>query len=278
MRKMTLFIAGLFILTSCNTTFYQVYKVTPADNKVTKKNNGLVYEDANCIVTYNLWGENGDFSFTFYNKTNDPIYIHMGESFYINKDRAYNYYKDREFSSSRGSAVSSSQTNNISSTVFGLNYFGLPQATKAGKSKTVNVEGISTTSVTRKEELIITIPPKTYKVIDEYQINSLVYRDCDLFLYPSRNQIKTLNFNESNSPIVFSNSINYTVGESTEPIHFVNTFYVSEIGNYPESEITEKSRETICNQKLISPSLYIKDTGVDKFYIRYTKGSSRLTH
>lgn len=278
MRKMTLFIAGLFILTSCNTTFYQVYKVTPADNNVTKKNNGLVYEDANCVVNYNLWGENGDFSFTFYNKTNEPIYIHMDESFYINNGRAFNYYKDREFSSSRGSAVSSSQTSSVSSSVLGFNFFGLPQANKVGKSKTVNVEGLSSSSVSRKEELIITIPPKTYKRIDEYKINSLVYRDCDLFLYPTRNQIKTLNFNENNSPIVFSNRINYVVGESDTPIHFENTFYISEVSNYPENEITEKSRDAICDQKLTNPKLYIKNTGADKFYVKYSKSTGNLKH
>lgn len=46
-------------LTSCRTTFYQVYRAVPSDKSMMANKDALVYEDENCEVTYNLWSYRG---------------------------------------------------------------------------------------------------------------------------------------------------------------------------------------------------------------------------
>ena len=94
-------------------------------------------------------------------------------------------------------------------------------------------------STSYNEEKIVCIPSKTSKRITEYCINESLYRDCDLFKYPTKNQINSKSFSQFDSPIIFSNRIAYTIGLSDELIKLENEFYISEITNYPEGEIIE---------------------------------------
>jgi len=54
-----LIVLSVFTLSSCRTTFYQVYRATPT-NRSMANNDELVYEDNNCEVTYNLWSHGGN--------------------------------------------------------------------------------------------------------------------------------------------------------------------------------------------------------------------------
>ncbi len=60
--------------------------------------NSLIYEDDNCIVSYNLWAERGDIGFRCYNKTNSNIYVNLEESFFILNGIAHDYFKNRVYS------------------------------------------------------------------------------------------------------------------------------------------------------------------------------------
>jgi len=92
MKKLfTFFAVALFTLlltSSCSSsyTFYQVYKVSPANNikKTRTDNGGIVYSDANCEIGYSFWSLNGDVSFVFENKTDSVIYIDLKSTFFIN--------------------------------------------------------------------------------------------------------------------------------------------------------------------------------------------------
>src|SRR5690554_7809005 len=83
------------LLSSCTTTFYQVYKAKPIDN-LTTSDSSLVYEDENCMVSYNLWDDGGNVGFKFYNKTDQDIFVNLEESFFIVNGVANDYYKDRK--------------------------------------------------------------------------------------------------------------------------------------------------------------------------------------
>jgi hypothetical protein len=82
--------------------------------------------------------------------------------------------------------------------------------------------------------------------------------DCNLIKYPSRKLIRTSKFSRSESPFIFSNRMTYTVGKSENPQIFENKFYVSEISNYPESEVIIEESEKFCGEKSSTKLIYFK--------------------
>lgn len=279
--KMNLiFIAVMAVLlTSCATTsFYQVYKAVPSDKLITKDNNYLIYEDENCEVSYNFWGLGGNIGFHFYNKTDKKIYLNLEESFFVLNGIAYDYFKNRIYTLSASSGGTTSKTSSKSKSVTQVNYLDLPQTNRIQTTTNVGLMTSSGYSISYNEEKVVSIPSKTSKIITEYNINESLYRDCDLFKYPTKKQVKSKSFSKTKSPIVFSNRISYTVEQSDKQVKFENEFYVSEISNYPESEILELKFDEFCSQKSTTKTKYFKNVSPDKFYIKYTKGTDTLKH
>jgi hypothetical protein len=268
-------------LTSCGTSkFYQIYQVDTI-SRLSNTNNSLVYEDENCKVLYDFWGQGGNAGFHFYNKTDKNIYINMEESFFICNGYAYNYYKNRVFTHSQSSSSNASASNTamFSSSNSIANIFGFFVSATAMGSATTKGKGFSSGSSTAYlEEKILCIPPKTTKIIAEYYITEALYRDCNLFKYPSKRQIKTSTFSESESPFLFSNRIAYTIGTSENLLRLENKFYVSNITNYPQGEVIGKKSETFCNEESYNPKEYFKDSSPDKFYIQYEKDKTSFKH
>lgn len=267
-----------FLLTSCSiTSFYQVYKATPSD-KLIIQDNSLVYEDDNCKVSYNLWGEGGNIGFCFFNKTDKNIYLNMEESFFVLNGISYNYYRNRVFTNSSTLGITTSKTAGVSKSVTGYNYLNLLQANRIEITSSAGLVTSSGYSTAYIEEKFICIPSKTSKIITEYSINESLIRDCDLFKYPSKKQIKTKSFSKKESPIVFSNRITYAIGRTDNIVKFENEFFVSEISNYPASEFLESKYDEYCGQKSSSKMMYFKDISPAKFYIRYIKGTDGWKH
>jgi len=265
-------------LTSCITSYYyQVYKAAPIEQTVLQEN-FLIYEDENCIVYYNFWAINGNIGFKFFNKTDQNIYLNLEESFFILNGIAKNYYQNRIFTSIESTGTSISQTGTISKATTGLNYLDLIQANLIAATAIVGASTSAGYSISYNEEKIICIPSKTSKVITEYAINEYLFRDCDLFKYPTKKEIKTKSFTKSNSPLVFSNRIVYMVGQSSNSVKFENEFYVTEISNYPESEMIELGYEEFCGEKGTLQTRYFKNISPDKFYIKYEKVEDGLEH
>ena len=94
--------------------------------------------------------------------------------------------------------------------------------------------------------------------------------------------MKTLTFTMINSPIVFSNKIEYKVGQTGKSIKFENKFFVSEITNYPKSEIIESKDAKNCGENNKSDynqkTDYFKNVTPDKFYTKYLWGFIELKH
>ncbi len=256
--KLVLFttIISLFFL-ACSAPYYQMYKAIPSD---TMKNmdNSLVYEDENCKISYNLWSDGGNIGFRFYNKTEQDIYLNLEQSFFILNGVAYDYYKNRVYSNSTYSSTSASAP--ISNTV------------RVGFASSLG------NSTSYAEKNIVCIPSKASKIITEYTINEIPYRDCDLLRFPKMRQISTETFNKDESPYVFSNRIAYNVGQSENLIKLENEFYISEISNYPESEFITIKYLEFCGQKSsIITKEFIKEAP-DSFYIQFLRGSETLLH
>ena len=268
---------SVLTLSSCRTTFYQVYRAVPSDRSMADKDS-LVYKDENCEVTYNLWSHGGNMGFGFFNKTKENIYLNLDECFFVRNDVANDYYLDREFTQTSNVGSKSSRKKGASVALTGLNFLGLIQTNQGVAEVSESLITSSGSSISVKEKKIITIPPGTLKFISEYNINESLYRDCDLLKYPRRKQVKTLHFMKEESPFVFSNRITYRVGESAEPVQFENEFYVSEITNYPKNEIVKEDYDEFCGEKSEEKYNFFKIKSPDRFYIMYLKNYQDTKH
>jgi hypothetical protein len=264
-------IIAVLILSSCTpAVYYQVYKATPVNN-VTLKDSVFYYEDENCKVLYNLWHESGNIGFTLYNKAEKNIYINLDECFFIVNGKAYDYYKDRVYISTKGSNVL--RTSEVA-TASDIGKFRDLDLVQKNSISYVNPVAVATGTAGSKlmfynEEKIICVPSHTSKTINEYSINDKLIRHCDLYCNPTSYAIRTISFTKSESPIVFSNRIEYRVGQLGNPTKLENEFYISEITNYPEVEMIEHRIDRFCGQREFTLTKYLKNSAYDKFYIKY---------
>lgn len=279
MNKKYLFFAILVVVlsTSCSKPFYQIYKASASD-KVVLKDKLLVYEDDNCKVLYNFWAEGGNIGFIFYNKTERNIYINLKESFFVLNGEAHNYYKNRVFVASKNLESSVFSGLIASKSITGLNYSDLIQTNNMSSSKSSGVKTSSGFSTSYTEEEIVIVPSKASKTISEYAINDMLFRDCYLYRYPTKNQIINKTFTKSDSPFVFSNRIQYRMDPEEKATLIENEFYIQKITNYPENEILELVQDEFCEQKSFTRTKYFKNVSADKFYIKYNKGQDKLKH
>jgi len=284
-KLILLLCTAVLLMSSCApAVYYQVYKVQPVNNL--SESNNLIYEDANCKVVYDFWGKGGNAGFLLYNKSDKNIYINMEESFFVRNGIAYDYYQDRTSlnSTSRSSEYSYSTTDTyaiisaIALTSALYNYQGYGQANSrfmettysSGASKSTAYSTTSSSGVNFREKNIICIPPKSAKIISEYSINESLYRDCNLFLYPTKKEIRTSSFSEENSPLVFSNRISYTIEGTDDIMKMEHKFYVSDISNYSHIDIIEEIVNKNCEDERSSYQKSFKGSSPYRFYIRYT--------
>ena len=282
--KTKIFLVSLIVVafsSSCSYRYYQVYKTKPSDD-IVMNNHQLIFENESCRISYDLWSEGGNIGFKFSNKTSENIYLNLEKSFFILNGIAHNYYKNREYENSTensspvaGFSLFSKLRNNQP-----LSNITIPTEI-SGKSMHNLVDSKGYNTITYIEEKIVCIPPQTSKIISEYQINLALYRDCDLYKYPTKKQITTKKFNAEDSPFEFRNLITYTIGELSNEIKIENNFHVSEITNYPEKEITLRKYSEFCGQKItyLDHRMRIfKFTSPDMFYIRYFKKGDGWVH
>jgi len=144
------------LLTACASsvsTFYQVFKAN--GDGLVKTGNSLVFEDENCIVSYNLWSEGGNIGFRFYNKTDQNIFLNLDECFLVFNGNAYNYFKNRTYAFSSGTGVEITSglggTTSVvgSNSVTGINYLSFLQtdAVSIGGTQSMYFSGSSNVSM-----------------------------------------------------------------------------------------------------------------------------------
>jgi len=276
-RKLLYTISTALLMTSCATTssFYQLYIVKPIEESITNTDE-LFFEDENCKISYNLWANGGNIGFNFYNKTDNNVYVKLKESNFILNGFAYDYFKNRTFTTSESKSTSVSNAATISAAVTGVNIYDNVQTNQIKRSSSSSASSSTDYAVSIKEDSLICIPPKTTKRISEYSINNALIRNCDLFKYPRKKEIKTKSYSAEKSPIVFSNRITYEINGNSKLVE--NEFFVSEITNYPESEFFESKYDEYCGQKSSYQTKYYKFYDIDKFYIKYNKGTDFWKH
>lgn len=265
-----LLLLGFVFLQACaSKTFYQLY-VTQS-NEANVKEDALTYENQDIEVVFNFWGNYGNSGFLIFNKTESNIYIDLKHSHLIVNQMAKTYFQNRNFTESSSSSYSTGNQYSFEHLIRS-NVSADGPIVKSTQSKTSLARGYA---VTYTEQDIICIPPQSGKLFDGFYLRESLYRDCDLFRYPSPKRIINQKFDQDSSPLKFENIISYSqTPDSPKEVRF--SFWVSEISNYPESEFLEWRYPDFCGTRSkysIDYFLYEKPTN---FYIIYEKGSSSL--
>lgn len=309
------------LLASCGTT-YRTYryiqvctaKSIPNATTAQSTDKGLLYENEDCIVLYNLWGKGGEAGFIFYNKTNKVIHIDLSQTFFLRNGIAYNYYTPQTITQTTSSSVGvatttsyaesysaaksvSAGTGSSTSIKHGNRSTGTSAATSASASWGAAVLGNASvsdmasfsksTSVATTEEPVLSIPPQASKVISHYDIAEELFVDCDLNKYPSDSA--HISFSEEDSPLTFANYISYRVGDNKDVNVIENQFYIADIYNYAEPyALVYVEREKTCDnvltpdeqqqQRYIKPiyDAYVNISGDNSFYFTYSVPYSRI--
>lgn len=121
---------------------------------------------------------------------------------------------------------------------------------------------------------IITIPAKMYKIIGETDVFIFndIFRDCNLFLKPTKKTINSISFSKADTPYSFGLRIAYYVGNNKTPNMIRNEFFVDRITNYPQQSFIEYyTDDKFCpdeKTKGIRKMKY-KYKDVDAFYLEY---------
>lgn len=236
-------------LASCQPiVYYQLVNTKPVGN-LTKTDNAVVYEDSNCRICYDLWSNGGTTCVRFENKTDEDIYLDLSGTFYFMNGQAFDLYT--------GTTV----TKSIS-------------VSNGGWSSAGNHQ-INQSTVVSQSRQIETIPARMYKIIEatDVTVMSALYRDCNLWLVPSKKNISSSTFSQSDSPFTFGLRFTYYVGQSSEPIRVKNEFYVEKMTNYPQSLFQEyiNDKDYGCSDEKL-PSKKVTNyffAAPDAFYFKY---------
>ncbi|NLJ07657.1 MAG: hypothetical protein GX437_08315 [Sphingobacteriales bacterium] len=241
MKRKMLFLL-VIALTGCKVSnYYQLYTTSPENGQLSASS--ISFEDENLLVSYNLWGVGGDFSFSIYNKSSEDAVIELSKSFYVMNGYANDYFKNRVYTKSTNTGVVSP----------------LVTTPVAG-----SMSGYST-SYSENPELII--PPQTKKLVSEYTINSSYYDHCDLPKFPPRKNNHSLTFTKETSPFVFYNIITYSLNGIEKRIE--NHFFVSEIINLQQKDMVKLEEVKRCGKKTGLMTQVFTKASPEKFYIPY---------
>lgn len=285
-------VLGLSV-TSCKSTFYQVYDVD-YDSSMKMQNNSIVYENEDCKVLYNLWSDGGAVKFAIINKTNKDIFVNLAQTFFTLNGLANEYYQGRTYTSQTYNQFTSASgtVNSLASGVGygsasayanGSSFWGSSNYFLNGSSNTnanlLKVVKAASNSVTIKEKEIECIPSNSFKVFSTYSVSPSWMRTCDSDKdYPTKTyQYGT--YNKDNTPISFTNRIAYGFAKNdVAEKHIDNVFWVSKITNYSQKSAVDnvKEKSECYGIKTTEGIKQFKIGGPNQFYITesYRGGST----
>lgn len=207
MRKVFLLFALTLLMSSCATSYFQVYKV---ESDLKESNEEYVYEDEVCKLTYNLWESNKNFYYLFENKTNRDIYINLFNCFVLKNGVAYDCYTDRESTFRVGISAATSNVVRQSAMI----------------------------QYTDKQMPVVTIPAGAKKIIYTNQelMDRIIYV-CDSNIDFPTEETEGVFYSKDSSPLVFVNRIAYSFDkDATEYDYINNEFWISSYFNNSSSQ------------------------------------------
>jgi len=247
------------VFSSCSPYNYQLFETNSYD--LTIKDNKYYYEDDNCRIIYDLWGNKGENAFIFHNKTDQIISIDKEQSFFEINGISNDYYSSTNSSISKGSQVQTLQsrtqttTNNVTSK-------RKHQTSTFGASSSYN----KSLEIIEKKE--VKVPPKSSKVLFNFNLVQTRYKHCDLHLYPTK--IDSVSFTKENTPYYYKNFITYKLKNSNREKFISNSFYVNKISNIKYADFYYYDNEIGCDgKKSVSATKFFKYISKKNFFLTY---------
>ena len=221
-------------LISC-ATIYQVLETKSKDLKF--ENDKYYFENADLLISYNLWTQGGQLSMSIRNKLDSPITIDLNNSHFIKDGISYEYWYDEEVTNS---TYKSSSVSTIARLTNSRNNYGYSASAGVMASKKI------------KTKQILHIPPKSSININKFTISNTVIFDCEFNTSPqSLRNSNTKAFGIENSPLLFRNYISYTTkGIVDQPKIIDNKMYVSTASFIKQKAfLGTLSKDASCNIK-----------------------------
>nr|DAR52387.1 MAG TPA: Prokaryotic membrane lipoprotein lipid attachment site [Caudoviricetes sp.] len=94
MKRVLFLLTMVFALSSCSTYYYQLYDV--ANSSLKQQNDQFVSENEDCAITYNFWGNCGNASVVFHNKTDKNLFVSLTQSSFIFNGISTPFFTDME--------------------------------------------------------------------------------------------------------------------------------------------------------------------------------------
>lgn len=268
MKKYYYILFLLIALAACTSqNYYQLLET--GSNTSVLSNNSIVFGNEDLEISFDLWGDNGNGSFTVYNKTDKDIFIDLKRSHLIINDLAITYFQNRNFSNKKISVLSPASDDVIR------------------EQQSIKLPGVSPKpasvqadeSVVFLEERILCIPPHSKQMIFGFNLLENIYRDCYLYRFPTDKQILSSEFTDQNSPYVYRNRISYSIDEKFTTVKTLeNNFFVKKITNYPENEFVKYESVKFCSDSSSYTNQVYPFYKPNSFYIKYKLEPGRIDH
>ena len=242
-------ISFLILFTSCApSNYYQLLAVSKTNSTQTSLSDDLE------VINY-FWSDGGTIVSQLKNTTDKTVYLDLANSHLVVNGFAYTYYKasinsaivNRSSTSRRAALTSSTSSISLASQI----------STEA--------------SLTIIEQRIVVLPPHSTKTIVSSQMRQTPFRDCDILLYPRKQEEASLQYEADNSPFVFRTLFAYGYEElKTDDFSYSESdYYVSNIKNYPSQEFVKIRYAKSCGKKTSRLVTYFPLYNESNFYIKY---------
>ena len=276
MKKNTLFKLVCVVITSlfsvsCTQSFYQIYTMDSKDLKM--QDNSLLFENADCQVSYNFWSDGGYVSFAFMNKTDKDIFINMNESFLVVNGNAHNYFEAKTYTYGSAFATTIGYGESLGVSLSGKTGVWSNKHYMASAAVAARISSGSAimNSVSRKEQEVVCIPANSFKTFSKFCLSPDIYQKCEEKVdYPSK-KVSLAKFDSENSPIMMNNRLTYGFKSDNMDKHIDNVFWLGEIENYSEKSAVERKSEKGCYDYLSKEIKVFKIGTPSQFYRHYQK-------
>lgn len=242
MKKVFLLFALALLMSSCATTYYQVYNV---ESDLEESNETYVYEDEVCKLTYDLWDNNEKFSYLFENKTDRDVYVFLPNCFMLKNGFAFDCYTDRE---------------------------SIYKAAITGTTPDLLKQSIMV-QYSDKQLPVITIPAGSKKVIQTNQelLSEVIYV-CDNKIDFPRNETNEVVYSKSSSPLVFVNRVAYSFEKNATEYNYINNeFWISGYFNNSSTKTLVDDSYRDCHTGLMVYKSINKYTSGLRFFNNYSR-------
>ena len=276
MKKNTLFMLVCVVITSlfsvsCTQSFYQIYTMDSKDLKM--QDNSLLFENADCQVSYNFWSDGGYVSFAFKNKTDRDIFINMNESFLVVNGNAHNYFEAKTYTYGSAFATSIGYGESLGVSLSGKTgvWSNKHYTASAGVAASITSKSAIMNTVSIKEQEVVCIPANSFKTFSKFCLSPAIYQKCVKKVdYPSK-KVSLAKFDSDNSPIMMNNRLTYGFKSDNMDKHIDNVFWLGEIENYSEKSAIERKSEKGCYDYLSKEIKVFKIGTPSQFYRHYQK-------